>query len=83
MAMIDEEKWEPVNWPSTDWIGEALDLSITAGGVFSMRRHQSSVRIAIVPGQTVLSLTRDEAMSIATSLVAAVRLVDQERGSGV
>jgi hypothetical protein len=72
-----DEEWEPENWPSTDWLGDALDLAIEAGGVFSMRRHGSRLAVAVVPGQSVLSLTRDEALTVATSLLAAVRLVDQ------
>ncbi len=62
-----------------DYSGDALDLSVAAGGVFSMRRHQGSlIRVATVGADGVLTLNPDEALQVAESLLAAVRSAREE-----
>lgn len=66
------DHWEPVNWPSTDYLGQALDLAIKTGGVVSMRRRDSHIVLATVSSTGVVGLTEEEALRVAESLLAAV-----------
>lgn len=66
----------PTPDPEGYWEGDALDLDIAAGGVASVRRHGSEIRLAVAgpaAGPGGASLTPHEAEEIAMGLIVAAR----------
>jgi len=75
-SMNGTTRWEPANWPDTDYHGDALDMATRSSGVFSMRRHDDRIHVAALHGgDGALRLTESEALEIAESLLAAVALI--------
>lgn len=68
---------EAVGSEITDWRGNALDLSLVAGGLFSMRRHGNQLSVCTMPAGAGVTLRPEEAVDIAISLVAAAILAGE------